>query len=419
MKARPSRREVLGGAGVLAAAGAAFVIAGCSSDATSSTFPAAADQVVPFYGAHQSGVLTPPQDRLFFAALDLLSDDREALQAILRAWSTAAPLLAAGHPVGPVEPANPDAPPTDTGEATGLPPSKLTITVGLGRSVFVDAHGRDRLGLAHRLPDALVDIPSFGGGEILDPSRSGGDIGLQCCADDANVAFHAFRNLARIARDYATVRWTQLGFGRAASTGTQETPRNLQGFKDGTNNLDVTDSALMRKYVWVDPSDGPTWMSGGTYMVTRRIRMRIEHWDRSAISDQEGTIGRAKLSGAPLGAHHEHDTPPLGAKGPDGKPVIPTSAHIRVAAPSENGGLRILRRGYSFSDGITADTGELDAGLFFVAYQRDPRHQFIPLQQHLANDDALNEYIVHETSAMFAVLPGVEEHDYLGRALFA
>jgi deferrochelatase/peroxidase EfeB len=400
-------------------AGAAFAVTGCSSDSSAKAVLTSGADIVPFYGRHQGGILTPPPERLFFASLDLFTDDRDALKTVLERWTAAAPLLVQGKPIGDVEPTNAAAPPGDTGEAVELPPSKLTITVGLGRSVFVDGRGQDRMGLAHRMPDALVEIPSFGGGEILDPTRSNGDIALQCCADDATVAFHAFRNLARLARDFATVRWTQLGFGRAASTGVQSTPRNLQGFKDGTNNLDVTDASLMRDHVWVDRADGPDWMVDGSYMVTRRIRMRIEHWDRSAISDQENTIGRSKLSGAPLGGHDEHDRPALDAKDANGQHVIPDHAHIRVASPTANNGVHILRRGYSFSDGITSDTGELDAGLFFIAFQRDPRRQFIPLQQHLGENDALSEYIIHETSGLFAVLPGVTEGEDLGGKLFS
>jgi deferrochelatase/peroxidase EfeB len=418
MKARPTRREVLAGAGVLAVAGATTAIAGCSSGSTgTAAAPPRPDDVIPFYGRHQAGIVTPPQERLFFASFDLLTDDRVALRALLRGWSQAAPLLTAGRPAGDIAPSNAAAAPGDTGEAAELPASRLTITVGLGRSVFVDGRGRDRLGLAHAMPEALVDMPSFSGGEVLDPTRSDGDIALQCCANDATVAFHAFRNLARRAREFATVRWTQAGFGPAAATGVQATPRNLQGFKDGTNNLDVDDAALMRRHVWVDPDDGPAWMGDGTYMVTRRIRMRIEHWDRSALSDQEETIGRYKLSGAPFGAHNEHDTPRLDAKDADGRHVIPDHAHVRIAAPATNDGVRLLRRGYNFGDGITADTGELDAGLFFIAFQRDPRKQFIPLQRHLADKDALNVYIIHETSGLFAVLPGVSEGRELGHAL--
>ncbi len=173
----------------------------------------------------------------------------------------------------------------------------------------------------------------------------------------------------------------------------------------------------MREHVWAGATDAPAWMTGGTYMVTRRIRMRLEHWDRSALSDQEATIGRSKLTGAPLGRLNEHDPPELAATDAKGKLVIPADAHIRLAAPAENGDARILRRGYSFSDGIDPVTGELDAGLFFVAFQRDPRRQFIPLQQRLAENDALNDYIEHDGSAAFAVLPGVTTDAYLGHPL--
>lgn len=420
MKARPSRREVLGGAGVLAVAGAALAVGGCSSDSSSgkAATTVAGSEVIPFYGAHQSGILTPPQQRMVFASFDLLSSDRNAVQMLLQRWTTAAALLTAGQPIGAVEPTDATEPPADTGEALELGASKLTITVGLGRSVFVDAHGKDRLGLARQLPAPLVDLPAFGGGEELDPSRSGGDISLQCCADDATVAFHAFHNLTRVAHDLASIRWTQLGFGPAASTGRQMTPRNLQGFKDGTNNLDSADATLMRDSVWVGSPDAPAWMVGGTYAVTRRIRMRLEIWDRSALSDQEETIGRSKRSGAPLGGVNEHDAPDLTARAASGELAIPSDAHIRLAAPAENNGLRLLRRGYSFSDGIDPVTGELDAGLFFVAFQRDPRRQFIPLQQKLAAHDALNEYIKHEASGAFAMLPGATKGNYLGNTLF-
>ncbi len=421
MRPRPSRREVLGGAGLLAVAGAALAVGGCSSESRPSTTsgPAGSD-LVPFHGPHQAGILTPPPERLVFASFDLLSSDRSAVQELLRRWTEAAALLTSGKPIGPVAPADANEPPADTGEALELGASQLTVTVGLGRSVFVDARGKDRLGLVHQLPAPLVDLPAFGGGENLDPARSGGDLALQCCADDATVAFHAFHNLTRAqcatSRPFAGHSW---GSGAPRSTGAQSTPRNLQGFKDGTNNLDTGDATLMRDHVWVGPSDGPRWMEGGTYMVTRRIRMRLEHWDRSALSDQEETIGRSKLTGAPLGGVNEHDTPALTARAPSGEAVIAANAHIRLAAPSENAGLRLLRRGYSFSDGIDPVTGELDAGLFFIAIQRDPRRQFIPLQQKLAGRDALNEYIEHEASAAFAILPGVTQPGhYLGQALF-
>jgi deferrochelatase/peroxidase EfeB len=188
---------------------------------------------------------------------------------------------------------------------------------------------------------------------------------VQACADDPQVAFHAVRNLARIGRGVAAMRWSQLGFGRTSSTSSaQATPRKLFGFMDGANNLKLEDRALLDEQLWVGPSDGPGWLRGGTYMMTRRIRMLIEVWDRSSLSDQEQTIGRAKLSGAPLGGRREHDPLQFDATDSSGEPIIPATAHVRLAHQDTNGGMRLLRRGYSFTDGMDAATGQLDAGLF-------------------------------------------------------
>jgi deferrochelatase/peroxidase EfeB len=215
------------------------------------------------------------------------------------------------------------------------------------------------------------------------------------------------------------VRWTLAGFGRASSTRhSQRTPRNLMGFKDGTNNVAGDDPVAMRHSVWVGPRDAPRWLRGGSYLVARRIRMLIEVWDRASLSDQEATIGRQKVSGAPLGARAEHDEVNLAARARDGLPVIPVDAHVRLAAPATNGGQRILRRGYSFTDGFDPELGQLDAGLFFIAFQRDAHKQFAVIQTRLGTD-ALNEYIKHVSSGLFAVPPGVRDRrDYVGRALF-
>jgi deferrochelatase/peroxidase EfeB len=241
---------------------------------------------------------------------------------------------------------------------------------------------------------------------------------VQACADDPQVAFHTVRNLARIGRGVVAMRWSQLGFGRTSSTSSaQATPRNLFGFMDGTNNLKLEDRTLLDEQLWVGAGDGPDWLQGGTYMVTRRIRMLIEVWDRSSLGDQEQSIGRAKLSGAPLGGRREHDPIQLDATDTDGAPVIPATAHVRLAHPDTNAGMRLLRRGYSFTDGMDAATGQLDAGLFFIAFQRDPQ-QFVAIQQRLAATDGLNEYIKHTGSALFVIPPGVERGGFVGEALF-
>ncbi len=407
MSQRLTRRRFLGTAAGTAVAGGAFAGGyALGNDAGDSPSPARA---VPFYGTYQAGIATPAQDRLHFAAFDVTADRLQDLRELMRAWSDAAVRMTAGLPAGP--PAASDlAPPVDTGEAVGLPAAGLTITFGFGPTLF-EQGGEDRFGLAAARPPLLQPLPRLPGDE-LQSERSGGDLCVQACSDDPQVAFHAVRNLARIGRGVTVMRWSQLGFGRTSTTSrSQATPRNLMGFKDGTNNIRGEDTALMREHVWLGASDSPAWMRNGTYMVTRRIRMLIEVWDRASLQDQEQTIGRVKTSGAPIGGVHEDDEVKL-AK-------IPADAHIRLAAPATNLGERILRRGYSFTDGMDADLGQLDAGLFFICFQRDPGRQFVAIQRRLGTNDKLNEYIKHTGSAVFAVPPGVRPGGYVGEGLLA
>jgi deferrochelatase/peroxidase EfeB len=399
-----TRRALIGAgaAGGLAAAG----VAGYEIAASSSHEGEPGGDVVAFHGRHQAGIATPAQDRLHFAAFDVIAHRLEDVRDLLRAWTAAAARMTAGHPAEPGA-ANALLPPTDTGEALGLGPARLTVTVGLGASLF-----DDRFALARARPAALRDLPPLPGAELA-PERSGGDLCVQACANDPQVAFHAVRNLARIGRGVVVMRWSQLGFGRTSTTSrAQATPRNLMGFKDGTNNLRAEDVAALRRHVWVG-AEGPSWMRDGSYLVTRRIRMLIEAWDRASLADQEQTIGRTKTAGAPMGARYEHDPVDLRSR------AIPVDAHIRLGSPETNGGVRILRRGYSFTDGFDDELGQLDAGLFFIAYQRDPHKQFVELQRRLGAADALNEYVKHTSSAVFALPPGVRGRgDWLGRRLF-
>ena len=365
---------------------------------------------VPFHGAHQAGIATPAQDRLHFAAFDLTTEDPAALRELLREWTKAAVEMTAGELIGDVNHME-LAPPDDTGETVGLAPSSLTVTFGLGPGLFA----KRGLGLAAQRPAALKPLPALPGDE-LNGLESDGDLCVQACSDDPQVAFHAVRNLARIGRGTVVMRWSQLGFGRTATTSrSQDTPRNLLGMKDGTANIRAEDTEAMDRFVWVD-GEGPGWMKGGTYMVTRRIRMLLEVWDRASLEDQEQTIGRHKYSGAPLGGSDEFEPLPLDQKR-DGQPLIPADSHVRLASAQENDGIRILRRGYSFTDGVDESLGELEAGLFFICFQRDPAKQFVPLQSRLGSNDALNEYIKHVGSAVFAVPPGAKPGGYVGETL--
>lgn len=418
-----SRRRLFGWlgagtAGVVAAGATGGLIGRSTAQEAASTGGSAAHDAVPFTGVHQAGIVTPAQDRLHFVSFDVITDDRDEVIRMLQAWTAAARRMTAGQDAGPVGAVDGEryAPPDDTGEAIGLPASGLTLTIGFGPTLFTAADGTDRFGLAARRPAPLTELPAFSGDQLR-PEISGGDLCIQACANDPQVAVHAVRNLVRLGAGVVSVRWSQLGFGRTSSTSTgQTTPRNLFGFKDGTNNLKAEAAGALDDFVWVAGSDsGADWLAGGSYLVTRRIRMLIEPWDTAHLHEQETIIGRAKGSGAPRGQREEFD-PVDFTKQVDGEFAVPETSHVFLANPT-NSGTALLRRGYSFVDGSDG-LGRLDAGLFFIAYQRDPATGFVQVQRNLRTD-AMNEYIRHTSSAVFACPPGIRgDDDWWGRALF-
>jgi len=408
-----SRRGLLGlaGAGVVGAGLGFGIDRVLTPEATAASGASAS---YPFYGDHQSGIVTAAQDRLHFAAFDVSDISASELEELLADWTYAADRMTAGLGAGEYGPASGpyDAPPDDTGEALDLPPSGLTITFGFGPSLF-----DDRFGLRGKRPDALIDLPHFPGDALVD-TLVGGDLCIQACSDDPQVAVHAIRNLSRIAFGRASLRWSQLGFGRTSSTTrAQATPRNLFGFKDGTANLRAED-AQTAKDVWVQPGDGAAWMTGGSYLVSRKIRMTIETWDRTSLREQERVVGRTKGEGAPLSGGTEFTAPDFALAGRADEPLIDEAAHVRLAHPDTNKGAALLRRGYNFVDG-NDDLGRLNAGLFFICFQRDPRTQFVPIQLQLAKNDAMNEYVRHVGSGIFAVPPGAATGRSIGAGLFA
>jgi deferrochelatase/peroxidase EfeB len=403
----------LGGAVVGAAGGGSAAWAMASSAASQSDV--AGDVIdlhnsYPFYGpGHQGGIATPPQRHSVFMSFALANGaNRTSLQTLLARWSAAAAMLQQGKPVGAVQPDSAVQPPVDTGEADGLSPASLTVTIGLGPGVF-----DDRFGLASRKPALLSALPTLNG-DTLDPKITGGDLSVHACADDPQVAYHAVRNLARLGRSTVTPSWSVLGFGRASAGPGQETPRNLMGFKDGTRNLSTDEQ--YSQFVWIENGDQP-WMDGGTYQVVRKIRMLLETWDTDRVGNQQTIFGRHKLAGSPLSGTAELDTPDFAAKDETGTPVINPLSHIALAAHENNDGVMIRRRGYNYTDGLDA-VGQLNAGLLFISYQNDPQH-FIRLQNRLGANDLLNEYIRHIGSAIFAVPPAPERGHYIAQALFA
>ncbi|MFH8729763.1 iron uptake transporter deferrochelatase/peroxidase subunit [Streptomyces termitum] len=409
-----SRRRLLGAAGaagaaglVTGAAGGAGITAAVSEDgsANGSGDPRALTSVgataVAFHGRHQSGITTPLQSRGHLVAFDLAPGaGRKEAAALLRRWSATARTLMAGG-----------APAEDTDVARDAGPSSLTVTFGFGRTFF------DRTGLAARRPSQLDPLPAFSS-DALDPKRSEGDLWVQVGADDSLVAFHALRALQKDAGGAARVRWQMNGFNRSAgATARPMTSRNLMGQVDGTNNPRPSDPDFDRRIFVPEGASGPqAWMAGGSYAVVRRIRMLLDDWEGLSREKQERVIGRRKSDGAPLTGGTETTPLKLDERGPDGKPVIPVNAHARISAPEQNAGAAMLRRPFSFHDGIGAD-GTPDAGLLFVCWQADPLRGFVPVQRKLDRGDALSPFLRHEASGLFAVPGGAAEGEYVGQRL--
>lgn len=405
--------------------GAGLVATGLGSGAIATRVPGPTgsasknDQTIPFHGKYQAGIDSQQQSSTYFAAFDLTTKNRADIIALFKKWTVAAERITQGGTAAPLT-ADLSQPAGDSGDAIDLTPARLTLTFGFGPGLF-EKGGVDRYGLAAQKPAALVELPKFNGDQFIE-TRSDGDLSIQACADDPQVAFHAVRQLARLANDVAQIRWVQTGF--IPSDDSETTPRNLLGFKDGTRNPKKTERD---QFVWVG-SEGPTWLQGGTYLVFRRIRLALEHWDGTPTDFQEQVIGRHKLSGAPLGGIKEFDPLDLNAADKDGNSLIPDNAHIRLATAANNGGAQILRRGYSYNDGVNfvaerwppwRQGMEYDAGLLFMGYQRDPRTSFIKIFSNMAKLDALNQFATHTASALFVCPPGVAKGEFIGQKLFA
>ncbi len=389
---------ILGAAGGIAASGGPDTDTPAESQPGEPPRSSIGTARVAFHGERQAGIATPArlQARLRVTAFDLVPGvDRAGLRTLLRRWSQVAEQLTAGQALGA---------PGDH-VVTGAGPASLTVTIGFGPSRF----GKAGLTAADR-PKQLTPLPAFPG-EQLDPARGDGDLCLLVAADDALVVFHAARELARLARPYAEVRWQTDGFSNAPGvTADGATSRNLMGQLDGTNNPRPADEDFETKVFVTDPA-APRWLQGGSLLVVRRIRMLLDGWDGLDRPAQERVIGRHQDTGAPLSGGEERTPADFGATAPAGGLAIPADAHIRLAAPAFNNGAAMLRRGWSYAEGT-------EAGLLFLAWQADPARGFVPVQRRLAASDALNRFIRHETSALFAMPRGAAPGGYVGQELF-
>ncbi len=411
-----SRRRFLAGglASTAAAAGIAGTAAACGSDegGASSATGRGGDgpRYLDFRGPHQTGITHPANEQGLMAAFKVTAADRDELRETLGALTGEIERLMTGERYEERDPAYP---PVYTGTVGNPPPpADLSVVVSVGASLF-----DDRYGLADLRPAALEKMP-FLANDRLDPERSHGDLLLTITSAHEDINLFALRQLHRATRGTLALHWMLGGFNRRTQAEPGEAGnRNLMGFIDGTANLDATDDELMDRYVWVQADDDePAWAAGGSYHVVRVIRMLVEFWDRTRLSEQEALIGRRKDTGAPFNGEVETDLPDF-SDDPDGE-VTPLDAHIRLANPRtpETEDDLIFRAGLSFSRGFD-DSGQLDQGLAFVSYQRRMA-QFLNTQQRLAGEP-LEEYILPEGGGFYFALPGVETADgILGDGLF-
>lgn len=365
-----------------------------------------------YQGQHQAGVITKEQKNISFISFNVTAMTLVELKMLFKVLTVRIAYLTQFKNL-PVND-NDKMPPSESGMFGGhLDPDSLTVTVSLGASLF-----DSRFGLKQLKPHHLIEMKSFPNDQ-LDSNWCGGDIGLQICANSPESVVYALRDILQHTSMYIVPRWKMDGFLPSRDIDNKTTPVNLFGFKDGTGNAPADNTDLMNDLVWVTDSDKePNWCIGGSYQAVRLIRFNLEFWDRTPLEDQENDFGRHKITGAPIGMKHEHDSPEY-EKDPHGDRIL-FNSHMRRAEPRnpERYTAKLRRRSYSYSLGIN-DFGMLDMGLIFISYQKNLKTGFINTQKRL-NGEPLERYIKPFGGGYYFVLPSItKDGAYLGQSLFS
>jgi deferrochelatase/peroxidase EfeB len=368
---------------------------------------------VPFYGQNQAGIGTAPQTAASFLAFDVTAANRGELTALLRGLTARAAFLTAGGTPPPSLPTS--APSDDRLLGSTVLPDDLTVTVGLGASLF-----DGRYGLGPSKPAQLETMQAFAH-DSLDPAISDGDLLVQLCASHRDTVGHAMLDILASTAGAMRLRWRIDGFRFPPRP--VGIPRDWMGFKDGITNPDTSNTAQMNQEVWVQPGPPePAWTAGGTYQAVRIIRMHLEKWNVVPVEDQERIFGRRKVSGAPLYATSPTASDlldPIYTNDPDGL-LTPLNCHIRLAnpqTPQTTATSAILRRSYQYDRSPDAQ-GNPDMGHAFCCFQQQLA-TYIAMQTRLENE-MLVPFITPMGGGYFFALPGVRDpQDYYGRALLS
>ena len=413
--AQPTKRTLFKTVLAAGAAGAAGWFAGKQQGETAAEtrLNEHSPQAYPCYGTHQAGITTPHQLFGIMCAFDVTAKDPKQLENLFRTLTARIEFLTQG---GEYQDGDEKLPPAGSGLlGKTFRPDGLTITVGVGSSLF-----DDRFGLKDKKPRHLQEMRDFPN-DRLQKSWCDGDLSLQICAFTPETCQAALRDIIKNTAQTAVIRWSIDGWLPKAEPGAIAA-RNLLGFRDGSGNPDVSDPKIADQVLWTgiaaNSQDEPTWAKNGSYQAVRLIRHFVEFWDRTPLQEQTEIFGRRKYSGAPMDGKKESDTADF-AKDPDGK-TTPKDSHMRLANPRDPEFMKkhlLYRRAFNYSRGLAAN-GQLDVGLVFICYQANLSDGFI-FVQNLLNGEPLEEYISPFGGGYFFILPGVEKGGFLAQTLLS